>query len=128
NCWCGSKTMCELSQSNPVYLVKPIPELKKDVPKTMYKYSILNQSDISVSIPLEEYRQRTALITKSYEKISQNCRVTLIDPEPIFCDDQQCLGDINNHPTYVDDDHLNEFGAGQLIPQFREKIWGQSAP
>ncbi|MFA0240255.1 MULTISPECIES: acyltransferase family protein [Vibrio] len=122
------KTMCELSQSNPVYLVKPIPELKKDVPKTMYKYSILNQSDISVSIPLEEYRQRTALITKSYEKISQNCRVTLIDPEPIFCDDQQCLGDINNHPTYVDDDHLNEFGAGQLIPQFREKIWGQSAP
>lgn len=122
------KTMCELSQSNPVYLVKPVPELKKDVPKTMYKYSILEQSDISVSIPLEEYRQRTALITKSYEKISKNCRVTLIDPEPIFCDDQQCRGDINNHPTYVDDDHLNEFGASQLIPQFREKIWGQSAP
>ncbi|RJX72394.1 acyltransferase [Vibrio sinensis] len=117
-------TVCEISQSNPVYLLKQTPELRDNVPKTMYKNLLQGKDDISVSITLNEYQRRIEPLNKLYQELEADCNVTVLDPAPWLCDETSCDGDINNKPMYFDDDHLSEYGAQQLIPLFKQ-AWGK---
>lgn len=113
-------TACEFAKTRPVYLVRPFPELKIDVPKTMVRRTIIPGGEKRVSISQEEYMQRNAFVWEAQDAASKQCGVKILDPLPYLCSDGRCFGDHDGTPIYVDDDHLNEHGGDVLVPMFSE--------
>jgi len=113
------ETICAFSEYRPVYIVKPIPELIDDVPKTMGR-ALQTGNNIRVSISLEEYGERERFAIETQKLAAEQCGATLLDPTPYLCNSGRCWGDVEGLPIYYDDDHLSERGGSQLIPMFRE--------
>jgi peptidoglycan/LPS O-acetylase OafA/YrhL len=113
-------TICELSENNPVYLLRPIPELKVHVPKTMFKATLSGNDIDSVKLPLLEYKVRQKLAYKMQDIAVQKCGAKILDPIPYLCDSEYCFGDIDGKPLYFDDDHLNLYGTGVISSVFDE--------
>jgi len=112
-------TACEFAKTRPVYLVRPTPELKIDVPKTMGR-ALLQGRQAEVSVSLEEYRQRNAFVFEAQDMAAERCGVKILDPTPYLCHGDSCRGDVAGIPIYFDDDHLSERGGSLLIPMFRQ--------
>lgn len=112
------KTACELKKHHPVYIVRPWPELKKNVPATMGRAAIFGKNT-RVSISLNEYYQRHKFTLDALDEAKQKCSIQILDPIPYLCHDGQCSGDRNGLPIYYDDDHLNEHGAALLGPMLK---------
>ncbi|MEK1941825.1 MAG: acyltransferase family protein [Pseudomonas sp.] len=111
---------CEFAKSRPVYMLRPIPELKVDVPKTMGR-AMMQGKHVEVSISMAEYRERNAFVWETQDMAAARCGVKILDPLPYLCRDGRCEGeDIQGQPLYVDDDHLSERGSNLLVPLFRE--------
>ncbi|MBB1356420.1 SGNH hydrolase domain-containing protein, partial [Pseudoalteromonas sp. SR45-5] len=55
-------TICEFTENNPVYLLRPVPELKINVPKSMFRSALTQNQMERVKLPKLEYdtRQKTA--------------------------------------------------------------------
>ena len=115
-------TVCEFSQNNPVFLLQQTPEMKYQVPKKMAKELMKGNANYRVKLPIDEYHQRHEMFEAVAKKLQNECNVTYIPVEDKFCDEQFCYGDINGRPLFIDDDHLSEFGASNLIPVFKELI------
>lgn len=104
-------TICEFAQTNPVYLVRPTPEVKHHVPNTMFRALTLNGEIDSINIPIDEYNERHKAAFKMQDEAVQRCGVKILNPSSYLCDDKYCYGDINGIPLYLDDDHLSSYGA-----------------
>lgn len=113
-------TACEFAKTRPVYLVRPFPELKINVPKTMARRAFIPGSAKRVFISMEEYMQRNEFVWEAQDAASKKCGAKILDPLPYLCSAGKCYGDHNGTPIYVDDDHLNEHGGDVLIPMFSE--------
>ena len=113
------ETACAFAQHHPVYMLRPIPELKFNVPKTMGR-ALMQGKQVRVSITLEEYQARNKFIWETQDLAAQRCGVKILDPLPYLCKDGRCNGDTNGQPIYFDDDHLSERGASLLVPLFRQ--------
>lgn len=112
-------TVCDFSQNNPVYLVRPIPEVKLTVPAVMFRSSVLNNMK-SVTLPYDEYLQRQKTAFAMQDKAAYQCGAKILDPIPYLCDENFCHGDLNGTPLYADDDHLSNFGAEVVSPIYDE--------
>lgn len=115
------ETLCRISETNPVYLFKPTPELKLNVPEVMGRSLLLGNNEKRIYISLSEYRERNSMALRMLEEVSEQCGITLVDPVPYLCDKNNCYGDLDGIPTYYDDDHLSMRGSDLLKPIF-EKI------
>lgn len=113
------ETACEFAKSRPVYIVRPTPELKINVPKTMGR-AMMRGEQSEVSISMEEYRQRNAFVWEAQDVMAERCGVKILDPLPFLCLDGRCKGDVDGLPIYYDDDHLSERGGSLLVPMFRQ--------
>lgn len=113
------ETACAFSETRPVYMLRPIPELKVDVPNAMGR-ALMQGRAREVSISLEEYHQRHAFVWEAQDTAAERCGVKILDPLPYLCRDGRCLGAVDGLPIYYDDDHLNERGGNLLIPLFRQ--------
>lgn len=113
-------TTCSYSEDRKVYLMRPIPYMKVNVPKYMARNLIFGRSAEEVSISLEEYNKRAKTIWKAQDVTAQKCGAVILNPLPYLCDDQNCYGSLNGQPLYIDTNHLNEFGNKLLIPMFEE--------
>ncbi|AAZ18497.1 possible acyltransferase family protein [Psychrobacter arcticus 273-4] len=113
-------TICEFTQNNPVYLVRPTPEMKEDIPLTMFRSSVLNSNDKSIKITLDEYKKRQKSAFKMQDKAVQRCGAKVLDPLPSLCDSKYCYGDIDGVPLYFDDDHLSSYGSEVISPIYDE--------
>jgi peptidoglycan/LPS O-acetylase OafA/YrhL len=111
---------CRWSQTRPVYLMRPIPEMHVDVPKTLGRNILLNRGGDDIKITLKEYQLRHKLVWQAQDKAVKQCGVRILNPLPYLCDDQYCYGSKNGHSLYFDDDHLSESGNELLIPMFKE--------
>ena len=111
-------TACAFAKQRPVYMLRPIPELKRDVPKTMGRAAMRGKQE-RVSISMDEYRQRNAFAWETQDLAAARCGVTILDPLPYLCRDGNCYGDADGHPLYFDDDHLSEYGGDRLRPLFQ---------
>lgn len=110
---------CAFAKNRPVYMLRPIPELKLDVPKTMGR-ALLQGKSVEVSISMDEYRARNAFVWETQDLAAARCGVKLLDPLPYLCHSDRCDGDVHGQPVYIDDDHLSERGGDLLVPMFRQ--------
>lgn len=113
------ETACAFAQHRPVYMMRPIPELKIDVPRTMGRAAMVGREQ-RVSVSLEEYQERHRVAWAAQNRAAEECGVTLLDPRPYLCSDGRCWGDVDGIPVYYDDDHLSERGGQLLIPLFQQ--------
>ncbi|AKX46879.1 hypothetical protein AKN94_05545 [Thiopseudomonas alkaliphila] len=110
-------TLCEIAENNPLYIVKPTPELKLNVPEVMGRFNLIGQTK-RIFIERAEHLLRSRMALQLLDEVVADCGATLLDPIPYLCEDERCYGDINYLPIYFDDDHLNVLGSKRLIPMY----------
>ena len=120
------QTVCLLARDRQVYLVRPIPEMKVDIPISARAMVWGVHSETSVS--LEEYHQRNAIVWEAQDAASAQCGARILDPLPYLCLDGQCSGIRNGRSMYYDEDHLSEYGNKFLVPMFAEVFQKGVAP
>lgn len=103
-------TACHFAAQRPVYLVRPIPEMAVDVPRSMARRHLLNRTG-EIRLPRATYDQRHAAVWQAQDQATQQCDVQILDPTQALCDSDYCYGSDNGRPLYYDEDHLSEFGA-----------------
>ncbi|WP_201615704.1 acyltransferase family protein [Psychrobacter urativorans] len=113
-------TICEFTENNPVYLVRPTPEMTKHVSKSMFNSLVLYNRKESIKIPLAENSQRHEFAFRMQDKAAKQCGAKILDPLPYLCDDQYCYGDVDGIPTYLDDNHLSIYGSEVISPIYDE--------
>lgn len=112
-------TICELSKIRDVYMIKPIPEMRVDVPKVLARDK-MKSSNRRIFLPMEDYYLRHSFFLELEEEAKATCGVKILDPIPYLCDQEKCFADDGSRPFYSDDDHLSEYGNKRLIPMFSE--------
>ena len=115
-------TVCKLAEHNPVFVLQQTPEMKLSVPKAMAKELMRGNLDFRVQLPRDEYIKRNEMFEGVVDNLKRKCNISYIQLVSKFCDDDFCYGDIDGRPVFLDDDHLSEFGASQLIPLFQSLI------
>lgn len=120
-------TACEFAKYRPVYMARPTPEMKIDVPRSMGRAMLLGD-DRPVSLDMDEYLERQAFAWSAQDAAAAKCGVHILDPLPYLCDSENCHGAINGIPLYRDDDHLSEYGASFLTPMFSRIFAGKEIP
>lgn len=121
-------TACEFAKNRTVYMMKPIPEMKLDVPKTMARRAMIPGKETDVFISIDEYKERNAFVLNAQEEARDRCGIVILDPTPYLCDKGRCSGSKDELPIYFDDDHLNERGADQIVPMFRSMMTPSALP
>ena len=119
------ETLCSLTENNPVYMLKPTPELRLDVPNTMGRALLLNGKEKRVSVSMAEYQKRNQVALRLLDEVANKCNITLLDPIPYLCDGERCYGDFDGLPIFYDDDHLNMRGSDLLKPLFEKALLNQ---
>ena len=113
-------TICDFSKKNPIYLVKPIPEMMRNVPVNLLRLSTLDKDNESVTIKYEEYNQRQSVALQMQDKAVKQCGAKILNPLPYLCDSEYCYGDIDGAALYYDDDHLSSYGSELISPMYDE--------
>ncbi len=111
-----SESLCRLNAIHPVAAVQPLPEMGRDVPRTLVAARMAGRVGAEVTLPLAEYRARHQVALAALADAALQCNITLLDPVPYLCDAQLCYGAKDGQPRYVDDDHLSETGNRLLVP------------
>lgn len=114
------QTACKLAEKRPVYMMRPVPEMALDVPKTLSRNILLGRDNGDFTIPIEVYYERNTLVWEAQDEAAQKCGVKILNPLPWLCDELKCYGSRDGRPLYFDDDHLSEYGNTYLIPMFEE--------
>jgi hypothetical protein len=114
-------TMCQLAAHHPLYLLRPVPEMRVEVPKAMGRALLRGREEV-VRISREEYRQRHAVVWAVQDEVAERCGAKILDPLPYLCDEHYCYGSKDGMPLYVDDDHLSELGNRLLVPMFAKAL------
>ncbi|MDM1249443.1 acyltransferase [Acinetobacter sp. R933-2] len=115
------KTLCEISTSNRLYVIQPIPELGFNAPQRVIKNNIYNSNE-KTSISYESYLNRTGKIREIITESANKCNGKVLDPTNILCKNNECISVFNERSIYFDGDHLNEYGNKLLTPMFKEKF------
>ncbi|OBT12739.1 acyltransferase [Vibrio sp. UCD-FRSSP16_10] len=116
-------TACEFTKHSPTFVVRPIPELKQDVPKTLMKNIMTTGKAGEIKLSFNEYLQRQNIVYQTQNTMAKKCGVTIIDPIPYLCDSNYCNGNIGDKSYYFDDDHLNKFGAELISGVFEKTLF-----
>lgn len=114
------ETLCTVSAKRKLYIVKPIPEMGVDVPKTLARQMMTGRPAPDIFLPVADYEERHRTVVAALDEVRDRCGAILLDPVPYLCKDGRCLGSQDRIPFYFDDDHLNERGNQALAPMFSE--------
>lgn len=111
-------TACTLAKTREVFLVRPIPELGFNVPKTLSHRMIIGIDD-DLDIARTEYLKRNQWVWDAQDRASAACGAQIIDPTRLLCRQDRCFGSIDQLPLYSDDDHLGTAGNRMIAPLFQ---------
>lgn len=118
------ETACRFAKGNPVYLLRPIPEMGVNVPNVMGRAMLLGEQR-DVSVDLASYRKRNQAVWDAQDQASRRCGARIIDPTVVLCAGGVCKGSHDGMPLYYDTNHLSERGANRLIPLFKTIFEGE---
>lgn len=111
------ENVCAIAKNRPVYLMRPIPEMRKDIPDAMGK-EMLSGKPRDFTLSLEDYRARNTFVWSIQDQAHEQCGVHILDPLPYLCDEKVCYGSKGGEALYLDDNHLNALGSSLLAPMF----------
>lgn len=114
------ETACRLAKNRNVFLMRPVPEMSIDVPKTLSRNIVLGRGNEDIKITLEDYHERNKLVWQAQDFAAEQCGVKILNPLPYLCDDKYCYGSKEGRPLYHDDDHMSEYGNKLLVPMFEQ--------
>lgn len=117
-----TKTLCELSINNNVYITQPIPEMGQNIPKNMSRLQMLGYKNVDLSLPSFKYYEKNASIRAIITDSAKKCGATVLDPAEYLCTQGKCIAQLNNRPIYQDGDHLSEYGNRLLTPLFNNAL------
>jgi len=121
-------TACEAAQQGRVvYLVRPIPEMGVDVPKSASRRMSMGLKG-EVFVTRDDYMRRNGWVWAAQDQARMKCGVRVLDPTTYLCRDGRCNGTLDGRPVYFDDDHLSEFGNALIAPAFAPVFSHQSPP
>jgi peptidoglycan/LPS O-acetylase OafA/YrhL len=110
---------CTLAKLHPVYMVRPVPEMPFDVPATMTRQLMFKRGTSELSISLDDYLKRNAMVWRAQDTAAAQCGVHVLDPLPTLCSSGRCWATDHLRPLYFDADHFSEYGDERLVPMFR---------
>lgn len=113
------ESLCRIAATRKTYVMKPIPEMRKDVPRTYARALLTGRPAEGIAITTEEYAERNRDILKALETARKHCGITLLDPLPAYCAGGACNAVDAGNPLYFDNNHLNESGNKKLLPVLR---------
>lgn len=119
-------TACTLARTRKVFLVRPIPEIGFNVPKTLSHRMILGIND-DLYISRQDYMKRNRWVWDAQDRAQTKCGAEIIDPTRYLCNRDKCFGSINQQPLYHDDDHLGTSGNQIISPAFHP-IFASDSP
>jgi len=106
-------TVCAIAQTNPIWIVKPLPEMPFNIYKGLHLRSHFYSTESDIAIPFAAYLARNKAALNAIAKAEAMCGVHSLDPTPYLCPQGLCLGSKNGVPLYFDDNHLVD--AGNLL-------------
>lgn len=112
-------TACRAAKSRPVFLMRPIPEFKTSVYRSLVQNHFKGVPG-DIRMPLAEYHERNKHVWEAQDEAAAKCGVRILDPLPYFCDGEYCYASHKGRPFYYDDDHLSEYGNKYLVPMFEQ--------
>lgn len=113
-------TACQISESHPLLLMRPIPEMPESVPNALGKALLLKRKSEDIRILKSDYMKRHAFIWKLQDEAVTRCGAKILNPLPYLCDDEFCYGSRGGLPLYSDTDHLTVHGNRYLVPMFQK--------
>jgi len=114
-----NSTLCDLSSSNPTFILKSIPEFSAEVPKLVAK-KLQKSNFVDVKLTQKSYQQRNGIANSIIDNAAKTCKIKVLDPSDLLCKSDICYGSISGRPLYYDDNHLSEFGNRLLIPLLKK--------
>lgn len=118
-----NETIEELSINRPVYLVLPIPEMGRNVPKTIIRNLLINNKEVDLSIKYQLYLERNKSLINIISKVAKANNARVLDPALYLCDKNRCIAQYKNRPIYYDGDHMSEYGNKLLTPMFKSALY-----
>ena len=113
-------TVCEFTKNNPVYLVRPTPEMSIHIPNTLFRGLVSSDNEGLIMITRDDYSQRHDYVFKVQDEAAKSCGAKILDPLPKLCDEEYCYGEISDTPLYFDSDHLRSYGSEVIAPIYDE--------
>lgn len=113
-----------LAKGHRVVLVYPIPEAGWNVPEELARRRERAGEPVTLTTDAAAYARRQAAVTAAFDAIASP-NLFRVRPAAILCDAPvpgRCLDSLGDRPLYFDDNHLNNFGAGLLMPALIEAI------
>lgn len=113
-----------LAKGLRVVLVYPIPEAGWNVPEELARRREASPGPVTLTTDAAAYARRQAAVTAAFDAIDDP-HLFRVRPASILCGRPlpgRCLNSIGDQPLYVDDNHLNTFGAGLLMPALIDAI------
>ncbi|MFT2791572.1 acyltransferase family protein [Serratia sp. T13T92] len=113
-------TVCEIASTRPVFMVRPIPEMMFDVPKTLSRAMMFGKETPHIYLTETDYMKRHSFVWEAQDKAAKKCGVKILNPLPLLCKNGICGSMHDGRPIYYDDDHLGEYGNKILVPMFQK--------
>ena len=110
-------TTCQIAKHRRVYMLRPIPEMRVDVPNVVGRAMLLGKP-VDLGVSMSDYAKRHATSLAAQNEARDRCGVVLLDPLPYLCEADRCSAVVKNRAMYYDDDHLSLHGASHLTPMF----------
>ncbi|RKG53024.1 acyltransferase [Acinetobacter cumulans] len=111
--------LCQISKTNPVYIVQPIPEVGFNLPQRIIKNVFYNRNE-KIFISHDAYLKRSGEIRKIIQESAAQCQAKVLDPALLLCKGNECISEYKGRPIYRDGDHLSEYGNKLLVPMFKQ--------
>ncbi|MCW3847947.1 acyltransferase [Sphingomonas sp. LB-2] len=112
------RSMCRLAQAGPTYAMLPLPEFPWWVSRELAHRLIADPHAPDIAYPVAEYRTRNAAQIEVLRRAGRDCGLVLLDPEPVLCPEDQCMGSRDRRALFRDEQHVSGFGARTLAPLF----------
>lgn len=112
-------TVCGIAETNPTFIVRPIPDMPFNVNKGLHVQSRFGMSSSDIVFPVDSYLAQNATYLDAVRIAESTCGVRSLDPLPYLCPEGMCMGSKGGRPLYFDDNHLVDFGNEQLKGLFK---------
>lgn len=113
-------SLCRIAEKQTVYVVKPVPEMKVEVPQVAIRSLMVHGELEDIHTTREEYNKHNQAVLAGLDAAEQRCGVKLLDPTRYFCANGKCSAFIKGHPLYRDTNHISSYGEEALRPMFSQ--------